>query len=420
MPRNSGNSPARPALLRHLNDRTVLELLLADGPTSRGDLAARTGLSKPTVAEVVGRLEDSGLVVDAGETVGRPGPNGRLYDVDPARSVGVGLSVEPRGVRAELVDARGTVLASLTDPHGAGGPSAASTVAALVSSLAESSRVPADAVRDLVVAVPGSYDARADRVRHADRVPAWTSPGISSAVAALFAPAARVTIDNDANLALVAESAATSGDGARNRSLLWLAAGVGLATEIDGHLYRGTAGGAGEVGYLPVPASSSDASSPRQLEFQDLVGASAVLRLAKQHRISARSAADAVARAVAGADSAHAEFLDELATRIALGLSIVVAVLDPGVVVLGGSTGRAGGPELARRTQRALRARSRLACAVVPSSVDGDPVLAGARLVAARRARERLLAATSIPQQSTASDPHHVSSLSRTAEEAHR
>ena len=143
-----------------------------------------------------------------------------------------------------------------------------------------------------------------------------------------------------------------------------------------------------------------------------------MLRLAKQHGIVGRSASDAVARAAAGTGTADAEFLDELATRVALGLSIVVAVLDPGVVVLGGSTGRAGGPELARRTQRALRTRSRLACAVVPSAVDGDPVLAGSRVVAARRARERLLAATSIPQQ-----PHHlhdVSSLSRTAEEAHR
>jgi len=416
MPRSS---PARPALLRQLNDRTVLELLLADGPASRGDLAARTGLSKPTVAEVVGRLEESGLLVDAGETVGRPGPNGRLYDVDPARRVGVGISVEPRGVRAELVDSRGAVLAAAVDPHGASGADAATTVAALVASLAESSGVLPSAVSDVVVAVPGSYDEAADQVRHADRVAAWTAPGIAASLSAALPQSALVSIDNDANLALVAESAATNADGARNRSLLWLGAGVGLATEIDGRLYRGTAGGAGEVGYVPVPSTSSDGSATRQLEFQDLVGATAVLRLARQHGIAGRSAADAVARAVAGTDAASAELLDELATRVALGLSIVVAVLDPGVVVLGGSTGLAGGAELARRTQRALRSRSRLSCAVVPSSVDGDPVLAGARLVAARRARERLLAATSIPQQS-APDRHHLTSLSRTAEEAHR
>jgi hypothetical protein len=73
---------------------------------------------------------------------------------------------------------------------------------------------------DVVIAVPGSYDAAADQVRHADRVPAWTSPGISAAVTASLASSARLSIDNDANLALVAESAATHGDGARNRSLL--------------------------------------------------------------------------------------------------------------------------------------------------------------------------------------------------------
>jgi predicted NBD/HSP70 family sugar kinase len=167
---------------------------------------------------------------------------------------------------------------------------------------------------------------------------------------------------------------------------------------------------------------SDGPANRKPAEFQDLAGASAVLKLAAAHGISGRTAADSVARAVAGTDTASAAFLDELAVRVALGLTIVVAVLDPGVVVLGGSTGRAGGPELARRTERALRSRSRLRCAVVPSAVEGDPVLTGARLVSARRARERLLADASIPQQHIApphtSRPHDRSSLPRTAEEA--
>jgi len=419
MPRSS---PARPALLRQLNDRTVLELLLADGATSRGDLAARTGLSKPTVAEVVGRLEASGLLVDGGETVGRPGPNGRRYDVDPARCTGVGITVEPRGVRAELVDARGAVLATASAP--AGKASAAGTVAALVSTLTTGSGVRASSVHDVVIAVPGSYDVDSDQVRHADRVPAWTVPGLSAAITAELGGRVRLAVDNDANLALVAESAATQ-DAARTRALLWLGAGVGLAAEIDGHAYRGASGGAGEIGYVPVPTDGPVAR--KQAEFQDLAGSAAVLRLAARHGLAGRTAADAVSRAAAGTDSASGAFLDELATRVALGLTIVVAVLDPGVVVLGGSTGRAGGPDLARRTERALRSRSRLRCAVVPSSVDGDPVLTGARVVAARRSRERLLADASIPQQSATSHDsraqrtsslHDPSPLPRTAEEA--
>jgi predicted NBD/HSP70 family sugar kinase len=217
----------------------------------------------------------------------------------------------------------------------------------------------------------------------------------------------------------VAESAATR-DSARTRALLWLGAGVGLAAEIEGRAYRGASGSAGEIGYVPVP--SDGPAARKQTEFQDLAGATAVLKLAALHGISGRTAPEAVARAVAGTDTASAAFLDELAVRVALGLTIVVAVLDPGVVVLGGSTGRAGGPELARRTERALRSRSRLRCAVVPSAVEGDPVLTGARVVAARRARERLLADASIPQQTTGSTStrslHDRSSLPRTAEEA--
>lgn len=388
MPRSS---PARPGLLRQLNDRTVLEVLLAEGATSRGDLATRTGLSKPTVAEVIGRLEGSGLLVDGGETVGRPGPNGRRYDVDPARCAGLGVTVEPRGVRAELVDARGTVLATASSRPGK--DSAAGVVGGLLAELTAATGVAAARVHDVVIAVPGSYDADADQVRHADRVPAWTVPGLSASIGARLAPGTRLAIDNDANLALVAESAATQ-DSARTRALLWLGAGVGLAAEIDARPYRGASGGAGEIGYVPVPAEGGG-----QAEFQDLVGAAAVVRLAAAHGVPGRAAPDVVARAASAADPGSSAFLDELAVRIALGLTIVVAVLDPGTVVLGGSTGRAGGPDLARRTERALRSRSRLRCAVLPSAVDGDPVLTGARVVAARRARERFLADVSIPHQ---------------------
>ena len=152
-----------------------------------------------------------------------------------------------------------------------------------------------------------------------------------------------------------------------------------------------------------------------------------MLRLAREHGIPGRTPEAVVASAASlqQADASARAFLDELARRIALGLSVIVAVLDPGVVILGGAVGRAGGRALAARTSKALRASSRLACAVVPSEVDGDPALVGARAIATERLRDLVLdagdrtARTSIDQLTHPARPAPALPLPRTAEEVH-
>jgi predicted NBD/HSP70 family sugar kinase len=416
MPRTS---PARPALLRSLNDRTVLTVLLAQGPSSRADVVRATGLSKPTVAEALTRLEDAGLILGAGETVGRRGPNGRLYDLALSHLRGAALTVEPGRLRCDILDARGVVLRSIERTRADLPRGAAEATHALVAEAARAARLPESSVCDLVISVPGSYDAAHDQVRYADRIPDWTVPGIAAAIGGAFRDDVTVTLDNDVNLALVAER----GDEPRTgvTSLLWLGAGVGLATDMAGVLYRGVSGGAGEVGYIPVPGTDARGGHP---DFQDLVGGAAVLRLAREHRVSGRTAVSAVERAVETmvTEAASTAFLDELAARIALGLSVIVAVLDPGVVVLGGTVGRAGGPALASRTSKALRTSSRLRCAVVGSAVAGDPALVGARAVTVEQLTERLLDAGNRSTSSTRSDlvdaPNPIP-LPRTAKEVH-
>ena len=394
-------APARPSLLRTLNDRTVLELMLSAGPSSRADLAASSGLSKPTIAEVLARLERGGLIVRAGETAGRRGPNGRMHDVVLDGVRGAAVSVEPRRVTCQVVDARGSVLGTVSRPRT--GHRASPATRLLVLECAEAAAIPPENIREIVLGLPGSYDPVLDRVRYADRLPEWSAPGILASLRQQFAEGTEVTIDNDANLALVAERVGGVAGSSAVTSLLWLSGGVGLATDLGGRLYRGVSGGAGEVGYIPVPVTGAPSRArTAHSHFQDVVGGAAVLRLARAYGLVGRTAAIAVERAVAKASSqaAAGEFLDDLASRIALGLAVIVAVLDPGLVVLGGAIGRAGGTALAQRTAAALLALGPLTCEISASTVVGDPVLAGARAVAADRVRDRLLDAanTSPPE----------------------
>ena len=88
MPDGNANGPAgprpkpgTPSLLRELNDRAALELLLAEGSLTRAQISERTGVSKVTVSQMLARLEDRGLVMIAGEQAGGRGPNAALYSV---------------------------------------------------------------------------------------------------------------------------------------------------------------------------------------------------------------------------------------------------------------------------------------------------------------------------------------------------
>lgn len=91
----SAGTPGTPRVLRAMNDRAALDLLLAHGPLSRTRIGKLTGLSKPTASQLLARLEAAGLVLATGTSEGRPGPNAQLYAVNPVAAHAAGLDVTP-------------------------------------------------------------------------------------------------------------------------------------------------------------------------------------------------------------------------------------------------------------------------------------------------------------------------------------
>ena len=122
--------------------------------------------------------------------------------------------------------------------------------------------------------------------------------------------------------------------------------------------------------------------------FQQLAGAPAVLALAREHGLSARTAKEAVTAAVAAAQDGDNTVLSVLAHRLATGLAAIVAVVDPQLVLLSGDIPLAGGEELRSLVQEELTGlavpRPQLALSTVP----GSPVVVGATLAALATARE--------------------------------
>src|SRR4051794_34760700 len=99
--------PGTPRLLRGINDRAALDLLLQHGPLSRSRLGELTGLSKPTASQLLTRLERAGLVITSGVIAGRPGPAARLYEVNPRAAYVAALDVTPLRILAGVADVTG-------------------------------------------------------------------------------------------------------------------------------------------------------------------------------------------------------------------------------------------------------------------------------------------------------------------------
>ncbi len=385
--------PGTPSLLRELNDRAALELLLTGGPATRAQLGERTGLSKVTASQLLSRLEKRGLVQVAGEQAGGPGPNAALYGVVPSAAYVAGLHVDHSEVSAGVADVTGRVIAEVSvDPNGAGQP--VELVRGAIAAACRSAGVSPEALRAFLIGTPGVLDPHTGDPRLAVNLPAWHDGVLAALRDDLGQP---VRIENDVNLAAMAERAAGAAAGADDFVLVWIGIGLGLATMLGGRLHRGVAGAAGEIGYLPVPGAPlpQDVTHPATGAFQSLAGAQALLPLAAGYGFAEASAGAAVRAAVAAAtvgDERGGAFLTELAGRVATGVASVCLVLDPGLVVLGGEVGLAGGTALAGRVAAEVGRICPARPQVVPTAVTGDPVLRGAILAAVDQARGELLA----------------------------
>lgn len=368
-------TPASPSTARAINDRLALRLLQEAGPLTANQLKARTGLSRPSVADLVERLTGAGLIEVAGESgEQRRGPNAKLYGIVAHRAHLAALDVRTDSVTAVVTDLLGHPLAEAALPVGAPGDA--------VDALLRTARGAGAAdLHTVVVGAPGLVAPGTGELRDSSGLPAWHRDLVTALQRSL--PAV-VVVENETNLAALAEQRLGAARDLDSFVLLWLGAGVGAAVVLDGRLRRGASGGAGEIGFLPVPGtgglpSATDCGGG----FHALAGRDAVTALARAHGYGGPAE-----EAVAGA--AGEAFLDALAERLALGAAAVAAVLDPGCVVLGGELGLAGGPSLAARVARRLATLTPLPTEVRATSLGGPAVLAGARLAAREAAQDAL------------------------------
>ncbi|MGN6502030.1 MAG: ROK family transcriptional regulator [Pseudolysinimonas sp.] len=345
-------APGTPSWLRERNDRIALGALFEHGPLTRTRLGELTGMSKPTAAQMVARLEQAGVIAPVGEVSAGRGPNAVSYGVRADVARGVAIDIREHVIAAQVVDARDTEHPVVEIATGPTDRTPEGDVRQAIDAATAAAGVDAATVRFVCVGVQAAISADGDRLSFTDTLPGWPELGARHRIA--DALGMEVELGNDVNLAAVAERATGAGRDADSFALLWLSDGLGVAVDLAGTVHRGATGGAGEIGYLPVPRGT-DADAE---DLTDLVGRGAFERLSD---------------------------LDAYAERVALVAAPVIAVLDPELIVLGGPIGISGGDDLARRVAERLGRT-----AVGPTALRTQPVLGGARRLLSRTIRAHL------------------------------
>ncbi|TDV41005.1 ROK family transcriptional regulator [Actinophytocola oryzae] len=377
-----------PRLLRTMNERLLLDRLREHGPASRGDLAKETGLSKPTVSSALASLEEAGLVLMVGAMGGRPGPTTAIYDMNAQAGHVAGVDIGRDWIRVAVADLRGELIARQDARNTA---RSAADLVRRVRRLADRAAAEAglawSAVTYAVVGSPGVLNAATGSLDFAQNLPGWGRPGLVDRLRAALE--IDLAIENDVNLAAVGEFAMGAGRGRRDFVFVSVGTGVGMGIVLDGKLYVGARGAAGEVSFVPTPDSVVSTQDSRERGMTEAVtGAAGVAAAAREAGMTVGSAREVFEAAAEGDPTASAIVAAE-GRRIGSLVTAVTAILDPEVVVLGGGVGR-NLDMLGVAISGRVKELGPLRPEVVASTLGDSGVLQGAITRALEVARDRL------------------------------
>ncbi|NUR05978.1 MAG: ROK family transcriptional regulator [Nocardioidaceae bacterium] len=334
--------------MRRANLALILRHLQRAGSGTRSRIALETGLSKATLSNLVVELIDRHLVredgPDRGGGVGRPG---LTVSLDGRAVAGVGVEIDSEYAAVSAVDLQGTVIRETEAPVDvvALGPEATlDRVARLIGRTVLSLTEARVHVAGITVSAPGVIDYTTGTLRFAPNLGWRDIPLVERLTDRFSQPFPQIALENDAKLAAIAEYA--SGYQQQGvEDLVYLAgqAGIGAGIVANGQLVRGWSGFSGEVGHLPLDPTGRPCACGRTGCWEGLIGLRALLRRAADdsdpihdpRRLLEDRLTELHERAVAG-DARVLEAIHDVATDLSRGMSIVVDVLNPEVVVLGG------------------------------------------------------------------------------------
>lgn len=351
--------------------RLLVETLMAEESIQRPALAQKVGLSRLAVTELLAELEIYDLVQVQGVLGGTPGRSQLSYALKSDAALTVGFDVGGTKVAGAIGDLRGRVLAEMTEPTTReGADSLVAQLARMTEQLCETAQAPRLRLRKAAVGVPAAVHPETADLSLAGNLPGLEGRNLRAALKEGLG--LEVLIDNDVNLALLAETSQGAAAGRRNAVFVALGTGIGGALMVNGCLLRGAHGGAGEMGYMPL----WQIEAPGVAALEERVGEAGIRNAyVAAGGDTGHSVWDIFAAAGKGEDAAL-RTLDGVGAQVARALLTMLALVDPEIVVFGGSIGAR--PEFIARVKRHVAQAWMRPLEMVGSSSGGRAGLIGA------------------------------------------
>ncbi|MCQ4080851.1 ROK family transcriptional regulator [Streptomyces sp. RB6PN25] len=381
-------------LLRELTDQIVLDTVFEQAPITRAEIAQQTGISKTTVSEAVRRLEGAGLLLPAGEQRGRQGRVGTYYKVASTAGFVVAVDLNPTQIRLCAADLFGQPF--LESAHPPVQPREPARVAEQLRELVSKAIAEGNPGRGrplaVAVSVANPVDPATSRV-----IPLADTPypeGLIQPQEALDGLIdAPILVENDVNLAAIAERWHGAARTADSFAYVYIGAGMGMGLLIGDQLIRGARGVAGEIGYLSVSSQPPGPLHGRH-GFARAIAAAGFhpSREPGSDQVAVDVARQVFDRAAKGNAEAKA-VVEEEGRTIGEAIAAVCAVVDPELVLLGGPIGLH--PALLEPVRATVQDLAPLPPAIEVGTLGDAAVLHGALALALRRARADLWAGVS-------------------------
>jgi glucokinase len=335
---------SRPISLRHINARKLYLLLRANSPCSRADLVRLSGLSGPTVSRTIEYLERRQLVVSLGFGESEGGRPPDQLSLNHGYLYVAGIEIKNSHIRVALADLHGNPIAQWASPlHAQTTPEkVVRTLVVNVEKLLKQHSIARESLSAICASVPGVPDVNTGNLIFAPFLKDWGDTPLRKLLEAAFQ--VPVIIDNESNLYALGERAYGAAKGQDHFVFLEVGDGVGAGIFINGTLYRGATGGAGEIGYMQVPSAPRGPFSAQvQGNLERVAGGRGMEESWRQLSKNApprepATVSEILAFAEAG-DSIAIEVVETAAKALCDVITNICVLLDPTLIVLGGPWG---------------------------------------------------------------------------------
>ncbi|WNI18481.1 ROK family transcriptional regulator [Actinacidiphila sp. ITFR-21] len=332
-------TPGSQSSLHRANLERVVRAVRLAGSLTQAEIARSTGLSAATVSNIVRELRDNGTVQVTPTSSG--GRRARSVALSGDAGIVVGVDFGHSHLRVAVGNLAHQVLAEQSEPIDvdASASQGFDRAEQLVARLVESTGINPEKVLGVGLGVPGPIDMESGTLGSTAILPGWS--GINPRQELTDRLGVPVQVDNDANLGALGELVWGGGRGVKNLAYIKVASGVGAGLVIDGRIYRGPGGTAGEIGHITLDESGPVCRCGNRGCLETFTAARYVLELLRGSHGDGLTVPKMVQLARQG-DPGCRRVIGDVGRHIGMGVASLCNILNPSRIVLGGDLAEAG------------------------------------------------------------------------------